>query len=486
MLSKPLQIQGGQSVCQKVTSENGKELFVKQFLSQADYQQEKQVYLALNELTSNVKLSVLKMIQFDDYSCSIIFPFIKFELSRICSQVKKNGARGMKWIFALYHFTQVVWDIRKLHGLNLCHCDIKVNNILVDQLPNGLKDILIDFGHSIRIKQNELSDRVCGTEQYNPHELNEGIVKNKITPYSPYLLDLYQLGMLLLTLIVFIPISKAGKKLISLKKREKFLTLIQKQYLQTYGISLEMPSEVYDLIWSLLTGQINQVDLILDHKVYDLKEVQEMLKTLPCCEKSKANYFEQEEEEINFEHIYLQLKEGQMRSSGHINIDKEYTELLQSHCKYYDQFLNNNKLFCDKTPRKIKESELQANSLIFEIKTEQVMQHLLYCVGRNNPDIFDQDIFMETDGQILNFTLNYVTQEVIIDDSTDDDDDDDDDDETKVQSIDNEIQLQIEIVMLENQTQPTSKSIIFKYIKGKDIYYYNIIADIENELKNLI
>ncbi|KAL4504551.1 hypothetical protein ABPG72_009997 [Tetrahymena utriculariae] len=492
MLSKQQKIQGGQSSCNVIERSNGKVYFVKCFLSKSDYLNEKTIYQNLNEICNNTKLSILKMIDFDDYNCSLLFPFVKFELARICAQQRvkedQTKVRGMKSILALYHFTQVANEIKKLHDLNYCHCDIKIHNVLVEQQQDCLKDVLIDFGHCQRIQKNEKSVTPCGTEAYNPLELNQGIAEQNIKPYSPYLLDLYQLGMLLLTLIVYFPIPKLGKKFIISKKKKKFLELITRKYQETYQSNIEIIPEIYDLIWDLLTGEIKESALILDHKVYDLEKVKPMMKTFFQMENKKDNQFEEEVEEISFNHIYLLQKEGGTRSSGSVNIDNELQELLKSNCTEYAKFIEQMKQFCDKKPRKIKENNLQARSLLFEMNTASMLQYLLFYLGKNNPEVFDQDIFVQTkdeeQNQILDVSLIYVSKEIICEDTTDDDDEDLEN--VQVEEIKNTIQLQIEIVQLEDQNQSQTKSIIFRHIKGEPIYYNNLIQDIEMDLKQYI
>ncbi|EAR96499.2 kinase domain protein (macronuclear) [Tetrahymena thermophila SB210] len=476
--------QGGQSVCYRVKTQKGNIYLLKEFLTKTEYNHEKKIYQHLNEITKEIDLSILKMIDHDDHKCQIVFPFINFQLALICSKVKENNARGMKWILALYHFTQVVNTIKKLHSLNLCHCDIKVDNILVEQQSNGLKDILIDFGHCQSKKQNEKSEAVCGTLTYNPLELNEGIAKQQIKEYSPYMLDLFQLGMLLLTLIVYFPISEQNKKLISLKKKNKFLECITLKYKKTYNTNLQMKSEVYDLIWDLLTGKIEDAASILDHEVYDLQEVKKMFTCLPQTGNTKASQMEEEEEYFNFNNITFTKKDDGNRSEGTVSIEKEFQKMLQESTKY-EELKEQIIQFCDKNPRQIKESELQKRSFLLEMNTSQILQLLLYCFHKNNSDVFDQNIFEETQNLTLKATLQYTSKDVITEDSTDDDDDDDLK-EPKIEEIKNDIELQVEIVMIEELKQTETKSIIFTPIKGESIYYNNLIEDILGELEKLI
>ncbi|EAR84604.1 kinase domain protein (macronuclear) [Tetrahymena thermophila SB210] len=477
-------IHSGQSADCKVGTLNNKVYFFKEFFSKKDYNHQKTIYQHLNEITNEVDLSILKMIKYDDHKCQIVFPYIIFSLTQICSKVKSNNTRGMRWIFALYHFTQVASSIRKLHSLNLCHCDIKVDHILIEQQSNGLKDILIDFKHCQKIKQNQLSQTVCGTLSYNPLELNDGIAKSQVKPYSPYKLDLYQLGMLLLTLIVYFRISENMKNLISLKKKNKFLEGITLLYKANYNTNLEIKPEVYDLIWGLLTGEIEDAAQIFNHQVYNLQEVQNMLKNLSLTGNTKVFQIEDEEEEFIYHNIVIKKKEDENRSDSTISFDKKFNEMLQSNCTRYDELIQEIKLFCDKNPRQIKESELQKGSLLFEMSTCQILQHLLCCFGNNNPEVFDQNIFGETQDLTFQVTLKYTSPEFT--EYSTDDDSDEYLQNTGIEEIQNYIEIQIEIVMIEELKQSETKSIIFTPIKGEFMYYSNLIEDISRYLKTNI
>ncbi|EAR96497.2 kinase domain protein (macronuclear) [Tetrahymena thermophila SB210] len=380
----------------------------------------------------------------------------------------------MKWIRALYHFTQVANSIKQLHILNLCHCNIKIDNILVEQYSNGFKDILIGFGYCQKIKQNELS------QAYNSFELNEGFAQSQVKPYNPYKLDLYQLGMLLLTLITCLKIPNKIKNVISSNKKNIFLRIILSQYREQYNTELLMQSEVFDLIWDLLTGQIEDVAQIFHHQVYNLQEVKNMLKDLPQTGNKKVFQIEEE-----FNNIFIRKNEDGNRNDNTISINKEFNNMLKSNCTRYDELIQEIKFFCDKNPRQIKERELKTRSFLFEMKTSQILQHLLYCFGKNNSEVFDQNIFGQTQDLTLKVTLKYISKDVIIEEGTDDDNEEYLQ-ELEIEEIQNNIEFQIEIVMIEELKQSEIKSIIFTPIKGESIYYNNLIEDLSRDLQKII
>ena len=51
-----------------------------------------------------------------------------------------------------------------MHSKNIIHRDIKLDNILINELENKVK--IIDFGFAIEIKANGRLDQYCGTPVY--------------------------------------------------------------------------------------------------------------------------------------------------------------------------------------------------------------------------------------------------------------------------------------------------------------------------------
>ena len=95
-------------------------------------------------------------------------------------------------------FSKIIAIVKALHKLNICHRDLKLDNILFDENFN-IK--LCDFGFSVIIpknkngKANYLTGRY-GTEQYTAPE----ILENK--PYDGVKIDIFSLGVILFNLRV--------------------------------------------------------------------------------------------------------------------------------------------------------------------------------------------------------------------------------------------------------------------------------------------
>jgi len=93
---------------------------------------------------------------------------------------------------ALRLFRQISSALSYLHSLEIAHCDLKLENILVDRELSQTK--LIDFGLSIQ-KQSRIEDFCLGTPSYMSPQLlkKEG--------FSPFKADVWALGVLFFKLI---------------------------------------------------------------------------------------------------------------------------------------------------------------------------------------------------------------------------------------------------------------------------------------------
>lgn len=64
---------------------------------------------------------------------------------------------------AKQYILQITRAISHLHGLNICHRDIKLQNILLESGEEGAQIKLIDFGNSWRFKKGKFMTKIVGT-----------------------------------------------------------------------------------------------------------------------------------------------------------------------------------------------------------------------------------------------------------------------------------------------------------------------------------
>ena len=110
-----------------------------------------------------------------------LLSFLKSKLNR---RVEENECRQI--------FSQIVRAVNYCHSKGICHRDIKLENILVDEWHNVK---LIDFGFAASTVSNKLQNFFCGTPSYMPPE----IVQKR--DYDGLKADIWSLGILFYTLL---------------------------------------------------------------------------------------------------------------------------------------------------------------------------------------------------------------------------------------------------------------------------------------------
>ncbi|KAL4473903.1 hypothetical protein ABPG74_022767 [Tetrahymena malaccensis] len=468
----------------------GKILFVKKFKQKHEYEHEKKMYQELNQIQKEEDLKILQMLYHDDQNYKIFLPFINKKLidMRFQQRQGKKRQKGMKQMSALYHFTQVAQTIQKLHGHKYCHCDIKPQNVVCELEKNVVIDYLIDFGHCQKKNRNETSTLACGTKQFNPHQLklNE---KHEFKEYSPYELDLYQLGMLLLNLIFYFSISNKNKLLIHEKKKDLFQEVITSKYKNNCQDQFDLVfiPEIYDLIWDLLAGNIKNAHEIFEHNVYQLDGAKDVMYHLQQIQNQDKKEWS-EYLNVDYQQIIRVQEQNANRGNSHLNLKQQVEELMTSNCYDYEKFKQQYKDFCNKKPRKVNQSFTYSNSLLFEAQAPDVVQTLLYLLGNEDDDIFNQEIFLENENMILQVSTRYKFKDVVIEES-----DGDDDEQYNQKIIDEakEVKMNIEIVIVEEKDNQDYRSIVFTNLNDKNeiedesIYFYNFIQEIQEKLENL-
>lgn len=89
-------------------------------------------------------------------------------------------------------FKQITQTLLYLHSNNVCHRDLKLENILIDK-NNSIK--LTDFGFAKKFAKDELLSARCGSEEYTAPEILQNI------PYDGRQVDVWALGVVLFALL---------------------------------------------------------------------------------------------------------------------------------------------------------------------------------------------------------------------------------------------------------------------------------------------
>ena len=92
-------------------------------------------------------------------------------------------------------FSQILNAIEHCHLNNIIHCDIKPENLLLNE---NFEIKLIDFGYSQFYNKNELIREWKGTKIYASPEL----YKNKLNGFDGEKIDIFSLGVLLYVLVI--------------------------------------------------------------------------------------------------------------------------------------------------------------------------------------------------------------------------------------------------------------------------------------------
>ena len=155
-------------------------------------------------------------------------------------------------------FLKIVKTIKYLHDNNIAHCDIKPENILLDENFNPL---LNDFGFSQVFGPDYLLYEFNGTYEYCSNETRLAVTKGFDGPKN----DIFSLGVLLFVLAVGkFPFrnksfSDDTYKCIIKKRYDKFW-----EHFSDFGVS----EELKDLINKLITANPSQritIDKIFEH-----------------------------------------------------------------------------------------------------------------------------------------------------------------------------------------------------------------------------
>jgi len=100
--------------------------------------------------------------------------------------------RGLPEVVARTYFHQIIDAVEYLHNSQICHLDIKPENVLLDKKFCAK---LTDFGYAQKVPEDGLLSKVIGTKPYLSPEMHKRL------EYSAYKSDLFALGLTLFTMV---------------------------------------------------------------------------------------------------------------------------------------------------------------------------------------------------------------------------------------------------------------------------------------------
>ena len=139
--------------------------------------------------------------------------------------IKKEHDHRLKEKRAINIFNQIVQAIAYCHSKNICHRDIKLENILIKK-NDEVK--IIDFGFAIKNDTNTYNKLLCGTPSYmSPEIVNK---KKYIAQYS----EVWTLGVLLFVMLYGrFPFKGKNEKDLFMKIKEGDLCLPEDKFIST-------------------------------------------------------------------------------------------------------------------------------------------------------------------------------------------------------------------------------------------------------------
>ena len=114
--------------------------------------------------------------------------------------------KGLEEIYAKFIFKKILDGVKAIHEIGICHRDLKMNNILVDEYYNPR---ICDFGFATETQGENGPIKLTeylGTENYAPPEIFEE------KPYDGIKADIFSLGVILLNIVTCKPGFKNSKK----------------------------------------------------------------------------------------------------------------------------------------------------------------------------------------------------------------------------------------------------------------------------------
>lgn len=120
-----------------------------------------------------------------------VYLVFEYKTGDLYNYIQKNGV--MNEMLAMRIFTQLVEAIEYCHSKGIAHLDVKLENILIDEVT--LDVYLCDFGFATTFENGTLIEKWCGS----PFTVAPEIIIRK--PYEPEYADIWAMGSVLYTIL---------------------------------------------------------------------------------------------------------------------------------------------------------------------------------------------------------------------------------------------------------------------------------------------
>lgn len=143
----------------------------------------------INETDNEYIIKQIDSGNYDNY-CYYIYPY--FEGNNLSEFLKYNEFLSENIIKKI--FNKIVYGVKYLHSLNIIHCDLKLENILIND-NHEIKIIDYDLSIICPDKDGYVADRIFGTKQYIAPESHDLNIYSKKS-------DVWQIGVILYYMIL--------------------------------------------------------------------------------------------------------------------------------------------------------------------------------------------------------------------------------------------------------------------------------------------